>query len=170
MNWGPWKKVRGFCDVCEGAVLLVLGLDEPIPDTCLCPVCENASQDQEEKRDVHGGDPEHGACEGDNQREGGGPTTTPHRDRSWVETDKKGQEVTEATLHQTLHELQDHFPSGVLCIAYPESPAKLYYWWGDRTVCLGHATRLSHGINLELESAETEVGPPLPEHDYGQYL
>ena len=80
--------------------------------------------------------------------------------------------MTDEHLQGLLDELRDQFPSGVVCIAYPDAPEKLYYWWGDRTLCLGHTARLTNGINQELDQAES-VGPShLAEESvhFGQYL
>ena len=81
-------------------------------------------------------------------------------------------------LEQLLENLRATADHGIVALAPSETELRTYLWWGDRTLCLGLASRIDHSINMELEDSEVvervvvtgETDSDLTEASVGQYL
>ena len=88
--------------------------------------------------------------------------------------------LSSSSTEELLLELQGRLGAGVFAAASPEdSDENLYTWWGPRLLALGLTARLTHSLNLELESSAGDfesIEPTDDEEDpesspaYGVYL
>jgi len=77
--------------------------------------------------------------------------------------------LTQARLDALLKELQETAHAGILALSFPTPEDGLCIWWGNRSVALGYAARLSYGINCDMDEDEQNEEPH-PEFQTGQYL
>jgi hypothetical protein len=62
-------------------------------------------------------------------------------------------DLSSATTNELVTELGARGSSGVISLT-PKGAARQDVWWGDRVKCLGLISRLTHGINLEMNEHE----------------
>lgn len=86
-------------------------------------------------------------------------------------------ELSELSTNQLLGELQARAEHGITVLSLRDA-ARLDVYWGERTQCLGLASRISHVIERELDELEDaeeledqEDSPaPDPAAPFGNYL
>ncbi len=63
------------------------------------------------------------------------------------------QDLTSASTQDLVTELGSRGSSGLISLT-PKGAARLDVWWGSRVKCLGLISRLTHGINCEMNEHE----------------